>query len=120
MRIGRLMDFKIVKRFCPLITETTRGYPVIDAGVPIQLMVHHRGNGNSDWMVSEWTTGQRIDTPSRATSCEMAVMMAVQKVRELPPGKLEALLADAPEVNANGQETLKRARGDTRTARREP
>ncbi|MDE0683551.1 MAG: hypothetical protein OXI63_11595 [Candidatus Poribacteria bacterium] len=92
------MDFKIVTRFDPLTTETIRAHPVIDAGVPIQLMVHRPKNGTG-WMVSEWTTGQRIDLPSRATSREMAVMMVVQKIQTLPPGKLEALLADAPKVN---------------------
>ena len=100
MRMGRLMDFKVVKRFDPLITETIKAHPVVDAGLPIQLMVHRPTNGTgSEWFVSEWTTGQRIDTPSRATSREMAVMMVVQKIRALPLGELEALLADAPKVN---------------------
>ena len=102
MQIGRLMNFRIVTGFEPLQTEMIRAHPVVDAGLPIQLMVHRRDGQNSDWMVSEWTTGQRIDLPSKATSREIAIMMAVQKTQALPPGKLEALLADAPKVNKEG------------------
>ena len=102
MRFGKLMDFKIVKRFDPLQTETIRAYPVLDAGVPVQLMVHSSRIG-AGWGISEWTTGQRIDLPKTAASREHAVMMAVQKIRGLPPGKLQALLADAPKVNAESE-----------------
>ena len=94
------MEFKIVTGFEPLQTEMIKAHPVIDADLPLQLMVHRPISGTgSEWLVSEWTTGQRIDLPSPATSREMAVMMVAQKIRELPPGKLEALLADAPKVN---------------------
>jgi len=99
MRIGRLMDFKIVRAFDKHI-EKIQAYPVLDVpNIGIQLMVHRRQQGRG-WAVSEWTTGQRIDLPvATVTRRETAAQMAIDKVRTLPPGKLEALLADAPKVN---------------------
>ena len=98
MRLGRLMEFKIVKKFDPVQTEKIQAYPVIDAGVPIQLMVHRRKHGRG-WVVSEWTTGQRIDLPVTVTRRETAAQMAVDKIRALPAGKLAEILKGAPKVN---------------------
>ena len=98
MRLGRLMEFQIVKKFGPVETEKIQGYPVIDADVPVQLIVHRRKQGRG-WVVSEWSTGQRIDLPVTVTRRETAAQMAIDKIRSLPPGKLRELLKDAPKVN---------------------
>lgn len=98
MQLGRQMEFNIVKKFDPVQTEKIQGYPVLDAGIPIQLMVHRRNPGRG-WVVSEWTTGQRIDLPVTVTRRENAAQMAIDKIRTLPPGKLQELLKNAPKVN---------------------
>lgn len=107
MRISKLENFRIVTGFDPLKTQWIKAYPILDLDVPIKLMVHKEqsiARKRWEWVVYEFTTGQLIELEQKATTRDMAVLLAVQKIRALPPGKLEAIMEGAPKINEEDTE----------------